>query len=68
MIEDLGEVVLDVARARNRATHPTRGQTQPAKEVRADNPRIDSSPGQPPAPEREKACAPYQSKTDEFSV
>ena len=65
MIEDVGEDVLDVARARSRAAHPTRDQSQPASNLSGDDPGIDSSAGQPPAPEREKACAPYQSKTDE---
>ena len=68
MIEDVGEEVLDVAGARNRAADPTRDQSQPASNLGGDDPDIDSSAGQPPAPEREKACAPYQSKTDEFSV
>jgi hypothetical protein len=65
LIEDVGEEVLDVARARNRAAHPTRDQSRPASNVGGDDPGIDSSAGQPPAPERENACEPFQSKTDE---
>jgi hypothetical protein len=38
MIEDVGEEVLDVARARNRAAHPTRDQPQPASNLGGDNP------------------------------
>ena len=66
MIEDVGEEVLDAADARNRAAHPTHDQSQPASSLGGDDPGIDSSAGQPPAPEREKACEPFQSKrTDE---
>ena len=65
LIEDVVEEVLDVAHARNRAAHPTRDQSQPASNLGGDDPGIDSSAGQPPAPAREKVCAPYQSKTDE---
>jgi hypothetical protein len=65
LIEDVGEEVLDVARTCNRAAHPTRDQSQPARNLGGDDPGIDSSAGQPPAPEREKACEPFQSKTDE---
>jgi len=68
VIEDVGDEVLDVARAFNRAAHPKRDQSQPASNLGGDDPGIDSSAGQPPAPEREKTCAPYQSKTDGFSV
>jgi hypothetical protein len=68
MIEDVVGEVFEVARARNRAAHPTSGQSQPAMNLGGDDPGIDSSLGQPPAPEREKACAPFQSQTDEFSV
>ncbi len=65
MIEDVGEEVLDVARARIRAAHQTREQSQPASNLGGYDPGIDSSAGQPPAPERERACEPFQSKTDE---
>jgi hypothetical protein len=65
MIEDVGEEVLDIARACNRAAHPTRDQSPPASNLGGDDPGIDSSAGQPPAPEREKACAPFQPQTDE---
>jgi hypothetical protein len=65
MIEDVGEEALGIVRARNRAAQPTRDESQPASILGGDDPGIDSSAGQPPAPEREKACAPFQSQTDE---
>jgi len=67
LVDDVQEGVREVARDRDHATHDS-SASQRAEDADADHPVVNSSPGQPPAPEREKACAPYQPKTDESSV